>query len=510
MIKTYKDLKGRTWDQPGIPKWIFRTGNESVENLHPVITQMYINQLQNNPGYELFYFDEKDRLEFIKDQNNSDIHTAYNKFVPISYKADLFKFTIAYMYGGICMDFSMESLVPLDTVLKNYTEVLAKDTDAPNGVCVGFIASVKDTILLRTTIEKCVDNAKNDLYGTSPLDVTGPVMFGNIYKKLNNTDDVIVGKITDNVHIYNMADQTYIYDHDLPIVKIRSSNHYSILYSDKKDNLYYGDLWQSGNIYTPKIKSYKHLKGRVWQGEGIPKWIYRSGSFALNALPEIVKSIYNLEIIDKNPDYELFYFDDEECRQFIKEEWGEDYVVAYDTLIPTAYKCDLFRYLLLYTYGGIWGDFTQIPLVPFDELISNVDRVFCLDHPAGQEDIELYNAVMMVKPKDIVVKNAITISMGNITGRKYCENPLDITGPVVLGQAFRSTEFHRSSFSKRISLGKFNNTKIILNPNLDPFVVDEFGKLLFLKKISNHKDILYTKVNKHYYTAWIDKTVYNV
>jgi len=259
------------------------------------------------------------------------------------------------------------------------------------------------------------------------------------------------------------------------------------------------------------INTYKDLKGRVWGDEGIPKWIYRSGYFDLEDLPEVITSIYVNELIGKNPGYELFYFSDADCEQFIKEEWGDEYLDLYNTLIPTAYKADFFRYLLLYKYGGIWGDFTQIPLVPMNDFILNVDRVFCMDRPASSEenDFELYNAIMMVKPNDEVVKNAINISKKNISNKDYCTNPLDITGPVVLGQAFRMTKYHKGKFNTKISVGTYNGNKILLNPDLNPIVVDEFKKQMIVKKLGNHVSILYKPENKHYYHAWIDRTVFN-
>jgi mannosyltransferase OCH1-like enzyme len=257
------------------------------------------------------------------------------------------------------------------------------------------------------------------------------------------------------------------------------------------------------------IKTYKDLKGRIWEGEGIPKWVYRSGSMSLEDLPEIIKQIYKESIIDKNPDYELFYFDDADCEQFIKDEWGEDYLEAYNILIPTAYKSDLFRYLLLYNYGGIWGDFTQVSWVPFDEIIQGMDRVFCLDHPATFTDTELYNAIMMVKPKDKVVNNAIAISRGNILTRDYCTGPLDITGPVVLGEAFRASEYHNAPYNTKILPGIHNKTRILFNPNYNPLILDENQKPVIVKKLGFHVEILYKPDNKHYQRAWPERTVFN-
>jgi mannosyltransferase OCH1-like enzyme len=256
------------------------------------------------------------------------------------------------------------------------------------------------------------------------------------------------------------------------------------------------------------IQTYKDLKNKKWEGEFIPKWVYRSGPMSLENLPESVREVYEQQILANNPGYELFYFDDADCEQFILEEWGQDYLDLYNTLIPTAYRSDFFRYLLLYNYGGIWGDFTQIPLAKFDEMTKDVDRVFCLDKPATFTNMELYNAIMMTKPNDKVLSNAISIAKGNILSRKYGANSLDITGPVVLGEAFRASEYHSKGFNKRIQIGTYNNTRILLNPDYDPIVVDQFKKPMFYKKLGMHVKILYGSHNKHYDPAWHDKTVF--
>ena len=516
-IKTYKDLKGRVWTKGGIPKWIFRFGNDSLEKLHPEVVKIYHRQLDDNPEYELFYFSAVDRLEFIKDFNDPRVDETYHKLIPPAFKSDFLKFVLLYSYGGIYMDFTMEPLIPLRDMFKGCKRILAKDSPAPDGLCVGFMTSEKGDELMKGAMEKCIYNTANSLYGESMLDITGPTMFAKVYKKLNAVDTIPLGKVSDDLYFYNMADSLNIYDSDADdviIMKLRMNNHHKLLYNyahdeDNKFNLHYGNLYHKKRVFLNKIKTYKDLKGRVWQQDGIPKWIFRSGPMSLEELPEVIKIVYEEEIIYKNYGYELFYFSDKDCEEFIKEEWGDEYLGIYNILIPTAYRADFFRYLLLYTYGGIWGDFTQIPLVPFDELISDVDRVFCLDRPASENDLELYNAVMMVKPNDKAVKNAITISKVNIEGRKYCTNPLDITGPVVLGQAFRATEYHKSAFNIKISVGTYNKTKILLNPSFNPAIVDEFNNSVMIKKLGNHVDILYKHDNKHYFSAWVDKTVFN-
>lgn len=51
-----------------------------------------------------------------------------------------------------------------------------------------------------------------------------------------------------------------------------------------------------------------------------------------------------------------YLFNDRDCREFIMREYPPDVLTAYDRLIPTAFKADLWRYCVLYKYGGVYLD----------------------------------------------------------------------------------------------------------------------------------------------------------
>ena len=51
-----------------------------------------------------------------------------------------------------------------------------------------------------------------------------------------------------------------------------------------------------------------------------------------------------------------YLFCDSDCRSFIAREYPPDVLMAYDRLIPTAFKADLWRYCVLYKYGGGYLD----------------------------------------------------------------------------------------------------------------------------------------------------------
>ena len=51
-----------------------------------------------------------------------------------------------------------------------------------------------------------------------------------------------------------------------------------------------------------------------------------------------------------------YLFHDAACREFIEREYPPDVLMAYDRLIPTAFKADVWRYCVLYKYGGVYLD----------------------------------------------------------------------------------------------------------------------------------------------------------
>ena len=51
-----------------------------------------------------------------------------------------------------------------------------------------------------------------------------------------------------------------------------------------------------------------------------------------------------------------YLFNDDACREFLAMTFPTDVVYAYDLLIPTAFKADLWRYCILYMFGGVYMD----------------------------------------------------------------------------------------------------------------------------------------------------------
>lgn len=262
--------------------------------------------------------------------------------------------------------------------------------------------------------------------------------------------------------------------------------------------------YKSPDQWYDKVRFYQDFNGKEWREGGIPKWIFKTGPFSHGNLPDVMKAIYT-ETAEKNPGYQLFYFSDDDCINYIRDYYGEDYVRRFNSLVPGAYKADYWRYLILYKHGGCYSDFTQVILEPLDNLTKDVDRVFVRDTPESLS--ALYNAFICAKPGDKIIEKTIEYVNNRIDNKDYGFNTLDVTGPRIFGTAYCDVVYENDQ--REIKIGVNNGTKIIDNFHMHGvFIVDEKGKNVIVKKLHNHFQYLYGN-RKHYGQLWHERNVFN-
>lgn len=105
----------------------------------------------------------------------------------------------------------------------------------------------------------------------------------------------------------------------------------------------------------------------------IPKIIHQT--FQSKVLPaEFQANVDQLRAL--NPEWQYNLYDDADIEHFISQEYGS-YVLNYYKRINPRYgaaKADLFRYLLLYRYGGVYLDIKSTCSRPIDEILQPGDR----------------------------------------------------------------------------------------------------------------------------------------
>lgn len=223
----------------------------------------------------------------------------------------------------------------------------------------------------------------------------------------------------------------------------------------------------------------------------IPKVIYQS--WKTKELPEKMS-----EMVEKtkkmNPEYTHEIWDDNDCREFLFKHFGENYANAFDILIPGAFKCDFWRYAVLYINGGIYMDMDMTPEVPFREILREDDKfVSIVDQKNGNcSDSAIYQAFIACVPKHQIMLDSLQISFNNIVTRTYevfCS--LSVTGPVVVGLAI-NLYWKKKNVHEKIEPGEYKDGIRLFKMNPEK-TWDNSGK-----KIFNNKYEGYTRVSGNY------------
>lgn len=177
------------------------------------------------------------------------------------------------------------------------------------------------------------------------------------------------------------------------------------------------------------------------------------------------------EIVDKlkreNPEFEHHLFDDNDCREFIKNHFKPDVLYAYDSLIPGAYKADLWRLCVLYIHGGIYLDI-KISCINNFKLINLINKEhFVLDRPKHT----IYNAFMVCQPKNPFLIYSIYQIVANVKKKYYGSDALSPTGPRLLGNMILRYKFKINIDMKHHMAGGYiiYDNKFILSTNYSEY-----------------------------------------
>jgi mannosyltransferase OCH1-like enzyme len=177
-------------------------------------------------------------------------------------------------------------------------------------------------------------------------------------------------------------------------------------------------------ILNKYISNHQNINSEInenYTNEKIPYILFKTGPYDIPT--NELETIFNKNK-DKLKIKKVYYYNDNECDQLM-ESMGYNVLKAYNMLIPTAYKADLWRYCVLYKYGGIYGDMTQLFYKNYDVNYSNVDMVLVRDI----KDDAMQISFMATIPKNNFYKYLITCITTDIFDKKKGRCPLDITGP---------------------------------------------------------------------------------
>ena len=470
-----------------IPRIIHQTW--ATRNLHPDM-QTAVNAIKAaNPGWSHRLYDDETARKFIIQHFGSHVTWAYDTLIPGTYKADLFRYCVMYVYGGVYLDikyvpvdgFSFESWLPNETYVLEFGPFVYQGC---------FMCPPKHP-RLKAAIDHVVANVRNGFYGDCHVCTTGPHMFGRLF-----THDERVGML------YGYRNNgVEVYDRKSGVVLLRQYDGYRTYQSDtyaKAGTKYWSTMWGERTIFdmdnfkskhcpplmpplyahdmtdiivdklrtilnkqpvTPVAHTYTDtdiIKGALTDVDTsiVPRLFWCSWNTI--TLPPIM-SAHMSDLMQAHPQFKLNVYSDNDCRRLISDYFTDIVVSAFDSIIPGAYKSDLWRYCALYVFGGIYFDVKFFPVTNFnyEEFITE-NNIWVRDVPCfGYEGI--FNGFIVSKPRNPLLLEAIMKSCRNIHAKDYRYSDLAITGPHLFREAIPNSEHIAMHIGPRLT----DNTNIL-------------------------------------------------
>jgi mannosyltransferase OCH1-like enzyme len=201
---------------------------------------------KENPEFTYYLYDDQMCEKFIKDNFDDEILYTFNKLKPGAYKADLWRYCILYLKGGIYLDIKYTCINDFKLIELTDKEYFVKDmvNDNRTGVYQALLCCLPKNNILLECITQVVYNVKHNLYLNNCLDLTGPLLF----IKFENFIDI---KNLELKHI----EGKYIENNNNKILKVYDT--YRNEQKKYQKYQHYGIMWDERNIYNYPLLKYK-------------------------------------------------------------------------------------------------------------------------------------------------------------------------------------------------------------------------------------------------------------
>ena len=243
----------------------------------------------------------------------------------------------------------------------------------------------------------------------------------------------------------------------------------------------------------------------------IPKKIFQTWEVKENEMTKEMQKIVNTWK-QFNPDYEYHFYDKNDRELFIKNNFSKQIYEAYCRIIPGAYKADLWRYCVLYKYGGVYIDLDTICMNNIDkflfhqlEFISAVD----INRDIMEGTHNIFNTFIASVPNFKILENCINIIVYQVENNIIPNSKLNFSGPGVLGRAL-NVYLNLPEYNSFIGKEGLNNNLYLLKfEEGTEYVKNLEGDILFQNK--NGNDYIKKVYNKEIeniknYICWLSST----
>jgi mannosyltransferase OCH1-like enzyme len=222
-----------------------------------------------------------------------------------------------------------------------------------------------------------------------------------------------------------------------------------VIYQDYQNNKF-------NNYYNYDL--FKESPNKINDKE-IPKTIHKI--FLKPGKPTIILDNLFEKIKKDNPEYKFEIYDDDRCIEYLKKNFDEDVLYAFNNLKPATSKSDLMRYCILYNEGGIYGDAFQDYYYPLNKIINHrKDNLFLvLDRYNRNYNINgIQVNFLAAQPKLKIFYDCIKQIIVNVKNKDYTNCSLAVTGPILFSLIFHK-EYLNFPYTMKLKHAVNSNSK---------------------------------------------------
>lgn len=209
-------------------------------------------------------------------------------------------------------------------------------------------------------------------------------------------------------------------------------------------------------IHEPLIKDINNISNvpniihRTWYSKSLHKKMYDLAYYSWLKL---------------NPTYKMIWNDDNDCEISMKEYGLKEYL-AWKRIIPTAYKADLWRAIVLYKYGGVYVDSYAVAVKSIDDIIlksnmQNEKNIFISVLDAEGFGSGIHNGLIICTPKHPLLLQYINDMLDNIKIGKE-DTIMALTGPICLSRSINRYLNRDINIKHKLGLNNVNGIKYYL------------------------------------------------
>jgi mannosyltransferase OCH1-like enzyme len=230
-----------------IPLHIYQTWHNK-NAIPPSVSECISNIITCNPLFTHHLCDATECREFIKTNFPSIVVDTYDVLIPHAFKADLWRYCMLYINGGIYLDVKYSCINNFNFITLTDKEYFCKDVDTSQGGVYNaiIICKPKNEILLKS-IYKIVENVGKNYYGQHSLSPTGPLMM----KQFFSTAEI------NNFELKLTVNPTCIVTLNDVRILLFNKNYRT---DQKKYDKHWADYWLERNIYNTQLPQYMNVK----------------------------------------------------------------------------------------------------------------------------------------------------------------------------------------------------------------------------------------------------------